>query len=105
MYPAVIYVVCGNFFLVNVQKMTAQKMIPLRNRGRMLPLSSFSCTQNFLWKQTTRLMDGTTIVLKSIPCEAGVPDDVCLVEVRSRLSQLVLRRRRRVPMAVSMSTW
>ncbi|CAM9345113.1 unnamed protein product, partial [Sphacelaria rigidula] len=37
--------------------------------------------EKFLWKQTTQLLDGTTVVLKSIPCEAGEADDLCVVEV------------------------
>ena len=41
-----------------------------------------SGVQTFLLKVTTRNTDGTTTVVKSVPCEAGSITEICFVEVR-----------------------
>lgn len=42
---------------------------------------AFFHPQTFQWKQTTNLLDGTRVVLETIPCQAGEAEDICLVEV------------------------
>lgn len=53
----------------------------------IVPLSNgFTRTlflQTFLLKVTTIYDDGSLFVLKSVPCEAGSSNEICIVEVRA----------------------
>ena len=43
--------------------------------------------QTFLLKIVSQNSDGSTAIIKSIPCEAGSKTELCMVEVRIILSQ------------------
>lgn len=55
----------------------------IRQGAIMFPLALSFCFQTFLLKITTNYDDGSLFVLKSVPCEAGSSDEICMVEVQS----------------------